>query len=132
MSSVKDLTNEYSRGCDAISYFSYASTLPNLNCAQLMLPSFNVHNLSPLSVPAAPTPTWIGSRCPKVGCAFLASGLDSSSTIALSLSSPIPCPSNASFKASSNVSVDVFQRRWFVTYDESDFRRFGFPPSHTP
>jgi hypothetical protein len=28
--------------------------------------------------------------------------------------------------------MDLFQRRWFVTYDESDVRRFGYPPSHTP
>jgi len=28
--------------------------------------------------------------------------------------------------------MDLFQERWFVTYDERDFRRFGYPPSHTP
>ena len=28
--------------------------------------------------------------------------------------------------------MDLFQQRWFVTWDESDFRRFGLPPSHTP
>lgn len=32
-------------------------TSPNLNCAQLRLPSPIVHNLFPLSLPAAPTPT---------------------------------------------------------------------------
>ena len=28
--------------------------------------------------------------------------------------------------------MDLFQRRWFVTYDESDFYGFGYPPTHTP
>jgi hypothetical protein len=28
--------------------------------------------------------------------------------------------------------IDVFQQRWFVAYDESDFHRFGLPPFHTP
>lgn len=28
--------------------------------------------------------------------------------------------------------MDLFQLRWFATYDERDFRRFGYPPSHTP
>lgn len=28
--------------------------------------------------------------------------------------------------------MDLFQHRWFVTYDESDFRKFGYPPYHTP
>ena len=28
--------------------------------------------------------------------------------------------------------MDAFQQRWFVTYDEAEFRIFGFPPCHTP
>jgi len=28
--------------------------------------------------------------------------------------------------------MDLFQQRWFFDYNESDFRRFSLPPSHTP
>ena len=80
------------------------ATSPNLYCAQPMLPSFNVHSLRPSSSPAAPAPTNIGSRCSKVGCACLASGLFRSCAILSSL--PPAGPVTASLSASSKLTVN--------------------------
>src|SRR5271154_1803210 len=84
-----------------------ASTSPHRYCAQLMLPSGKVHSLFPSSDPAAPTPICIGSRCSKVGCACLASGLLSKAIMFSSLFSP-GAVSAASFSASSKVRVNFW------------------------
>lgn len=80
-----------------------SATLPNLYCAQLILPSLSVHILIPRSSAAAPAPTNRGSRWSKLGCAYLASGRLKSSIILCSRSEARAV--TASINASSKLVV---------------------------